>query len=155
MCIRDSGRAAFEARDYDKAKKAFEQALRVRALPADAKKMYDTAAQQAAKLDSAKALFNERKYGDAITNLESMLTQDPQNKSIQRMLIDAHFNLGATALQEERLPEALQEFENVLKSDPNDELAKRSRELASRYNGQKKDLLYKVYVKYLPLRQVS
>ncbi|MGZ4810382.1 MAG: tetratricopeptide repeat protein, partial [Thermoanaerobaculia bacterium] len=150
-----AGRAAFETKDYDRAKKAFEQALRVRALPADARQMYDTAAQQAAKLDSAKALFNERKYQDAINNLQAMLTQDPQNKSIQRMLIDAHFNLGATARQEERLPEALQEFDNVLKSDPNDELAKRSRELASRYGGQKRDLLYKIYVKYLPLRQVS
>jgi hypothetical protein len=42
-----------------------------------------------------------------------------------------------------------------LKNDPNDELAKRSRTLADRYSGepQKKDLLYKIYVKYLPLRK--
>jgi hypothetical protein len=31
-------------------------------------------------------------------------------------------------------------------------LAKRSRDLADRYDGQPKDLLYKIYVKYLPLR---
>ena len=36
--------------------------------------------------------------------------------------------------------------------DPNDDLAKRSRTLAERYSGQPKDLLYKIYVKYLPLR---
>ena len=46
----------------------------------------------------------------------------------------------------------MREFDEVLKSDPNDELAKRSRTLAERYSGQPKDLLYKIYVKYLPLR---
>ena len=30
-----------------------------------------------------------------------------------------------------------------------------SKLLAERYNGQPKDLLYKIYVKYLPLRKVS
>jgi hypothetical protein len=47
----------------------------------------------------------------------------------------------------------------VLKANPNDELAKRSRDLAARYSAQPKgtpkDLLYKIYVKYLPLRKVS
>jgi len=150
-----AGRSAFETHDYDRAKKAFEQATRVRPLPADAKQMYDTAAQQASKLDSARALFNERKYQDAINNLQSLLQQDPHNKSIERMILDAHFNLGATALQEERLPDAFREFDNVLKLDPTDDLAKRSRELAVRYTGQQKDLLYKIYVKYLPLRQAT
>ena len=149
------GRNAFEAHDYDRAKKAFEQAMRVRSLPPDAKQMFDTAAQQAAKLDSARALFNERKYQDAIVNLQSLMQQDPQNKSIQRMILDAHFNLGATALQEERTADAIKQFDEVLKVDPNDDLAKRSRELAARYEGQQKDLLYRIYVKYLPLRQVS
>jgi hypothetical protein len=43
----------------------------------------------------------------------------------------------------------------VLKNDPNDTMAKRSKELAERYSGQPKDLLYKIYVKYLPLRNVT
>jgi hypothetical protein len=46
----------------------------------------------------------------------------------------------------------------VLKMDPNDELAGRSKALAERYSGQPappKDLLYKIYVKYLPMRKVG
>ena len=31
----------------------------------------------------------------------------------------------------------------------------RTRELAVRYNGETKDLLYKIYVRYLPLRQAN
>jgi tetratricopeptide (TPR) repeat protein len=150
-----AGSAAFNAHDYVGAQKAFEAATHIHPLPPDLKTMYDTAAQQVAKLDAAKALFKERRYADAVTNLQPLAQQDPQNLNIQRLLIDAHFDLGAQALQEERLLDAMKEFDEVLKVDPNDDLAKRSKELAVRYNGQPKDLLYKIYIKYLPLRQVG
>jgi tetratricopeptide (TPR) repeat protein len=148
-----AGKTAFDARDYDAAKKAFDTAARIKALPPDMKVLYDTASQQVAKLEGAKALFNSQKYQDALTNLQSLALQDPQNQSIRRMIADSHFNLGAIALQEERLTDAAREFDDVLKTDPNDELAKRSKVLAERYDGQPKDLLYKIYVKYLPVRK--
>lgn len=148
-----AGRAAFQSHDYVSAKKAFEQAMRVKPLPLDAKAPYELASQQVAKLEAARTLFVEHKYQDVITSLQPLMQQDPQNKNIQRMIIDSHFNLGAAALYDERLPDARREFEEVLKSDPNDELAKRSKDLADRYDGQPKDLLYRIYVKYLPIRQ--
>ena len=114
--------------------------------------MYDQAAAQSAKLDGAKSLFRERKFRDAISSLEQLAQTDPQNASIKRMISDAHFDLGVQALQTEHLPDAIREFDEVLKADPNDELARRSKTLAERYNGQPKDLLYQIYVKYLPMR---
>jgi tetratricopeptide (TPR) repeat protein len=147
-----AGRTAFEAHDYDTAKTALDAAARIKPLPPDLAAMYTTASQQVSKLEVAKALFKERRYRDAVTNLDPLLQGDPQNQSIRRMIIAAHFDLGATALQEERIPDAMREFDEVLKSDPNDDFAKRSRTLAERYSGQPKDLLYKIYVKYLPLR---
>jgi tetratricopeptide (TPR) repeat protein len=146
---------AFGAHDYATAKAAFEQAMRVKPLPPDAKTQYDTASQQMAKLDAAKTLFGEHKYTEAIANLQSLLAEDPSNVSVQRLIVDAHFNLGAQALQEERVKDAVGEFDEVLKLTPDDELAKRSRDLAMRYDGEPKDLLYKIYVKYLPTRQAS
>jgi len=150
-----AGRAQFDAHDYDSSKKSFENATRVHPLPGDLRAMYDNATQQAAKLDAAKALFKEHRFQDAIVNLQPLAQADPQNLNIRRMLVDAHFDLGAQALQEERLSDATKEFDEVLKVDPTDELAKRSKDLATRYNGQPKDLLYKIYVKYLPLREVG
>jgi tetratricopeptide (TPR) repeat protein len=147
-----AGRTAFDAHDYEAAKTALDTAARIKPLAPDLAAMYTTASAQVSKLEVAKALFKERRYQDAVTNLDPLLQADPQNQSIRRMLIAAHFDLGATALQEERLPDAMREFDEVLKSEPNDELAKRSRTLAERYSGQPKDLLYKIYVKYLPLR---
>ena len=150
-----NGRVAFEALDYEAAKKAFDAASRIKPLPPDMQALYDQASLQAAKLDGAKALFKERKYQDAITSLEQLAQTDPRNASIKRMITDAHFNLGAQALQNERVPDAIREFDEVLKGEPNDELARRSRTLAERYNGQPKDLLYQIYVKYLPMRTVG
>ncbi|HEX7418294.1 MAG TPA: hypothetical protein VF505_00315, partial [Thermoanaerobaculia bacterium] len=117
-----AGRLAFQSHDYVSAKKAFEQAMRVKPLPIDVKAPYELASQQVAKLEGARTLFTERKYQDVITSLQPLMLQDPQNKNIQRMIIDSHFNLGAAALYDERLPDARREFEEVLKSDPNDEL---------------------------------
>ena len=150
-----SGKTAFDSHDYDAAKKAFDAAARIKPLPPDMKTLYDTAAQQVAKLEGAKALFASQKYQEALNNLQSLAQQDPQNQSIKRMISDAHFNLGAVALQEERLTDATREFDEVLKVDPNDDLAKRSKALAERYNGTQKDLLYKIYVKYLPTRKAT
>jgi tetratricopeptide (TPR) repeat protein len=151
----NAAQQALAAHDYDAAKKAFDAASRIKQLPPETAPLYEQAAQQVAKLDAAKSLFKEQKYGDAIANLQPLAAADPQNVSIQRMLTDAHFNLGAEALQAERTEDAAKEFDQVLKTDPNDELAKRSRALAERYNGQPKDLLYRIYVKYLPMRRVS
>ncbi|HYC89881.1 MAG TPA: tetratricopeptide repeat protein [Thermoanaerobaculia bacterium] len=143
---------AFAAGDFIAAKAAFEQAMRVKPLPPELKTQYEAATQQASKLDAAKALFAERKYTEAIANLQPLLQAEPQNAGIRRMLADAHFNLAAMALQEERTADALRELDETLKLNPNDELARRSRELAQRYNNEPKDLLYRIYVKYLPLR---
>jgi tetratricopeptide (TPR) repeat protein len=146
-------RSAFDAHDYAAAKRALEQATRVKPLSADAQSLYQTAAQQVAMLDGAKGLFRERRFQEALSSLQTLLTQDPQNKDIQRLITDAHFNIGALALQEEKTQDAIQAFDQVLQSNPNDELARRSRELALRYDGEPKDLLYRIYIKYLPFRQ--
>ena len=148
-----AAQAAFAAGDYMQAKASYDQAMRAQQpLTPEQKAQYETAMQQASKLDAARSLFAERKYSEAVANLQELLKTDPQNAGIQRMIADAHFNLGAMALQEERIPDAVRELDEVLKVNPNDELARRSRELALRYSGEPKDLLYKIYVKYLPLR---
>ena len=151
----NAAREAFTLHDYTRAKTSFEEALRVKPLPPDAKAQYDTAADQVSKLDAAKKLFTEQQYEEAISNLQPLLQQDPQNANVQRMIVNAHFNLGAKALQEERTSDAVAQFDEVLRANPADDLARRSRELALRYDKQTKDLLYRIYVKYLPLRPAA
>ena len=150
-----AAQAAFAMGDFTQAKAAYEQAMRVQPLAPPQKAQYDAAVQQASQLDAANALFKENKYAEAINNLQPLLAQDPNNLSVKRMIADAHFNIAAQALQEERTADAVRELDEVLKLTPEDEIARRSRELAVRYNNETKDLLYRIYVKYLPLRKAT
>ncbi|MEO8215837.1 MAG: tetratricopeptide repeat protein [Acidobacteriota bacterium] len=148
----NSGRNAFETHDYIGARDALQKASTILPLPADAKSDLDNSVQQVAKLDSALVLFKEGNYATAIQNLEALQQQDPENQNVKQLIENAHYNLGASALRTDQLDEAITEFDAVLKSNPDDIMAKRSRDIAERYTGQPKDLLYRIYVKYLPLR---
>ncbi len=148
----EQGRTAFMANDYVVAKDALTRAAAIQPLPPEAAAILQNATVQVAKLDSAMVLFKEGKYADAVAMLDGLLEQDPENRSIQQLLANAHFNLGATALREDRIDDAVREFDSVLASNPNDDLARRSREIAMRYREEPKDLLFRIYVKYLPLR---
>ena len=148
------GQTAFAAHDYLKAKQALDQAAMIQPLPPDALTQLDAANRQVTRLQSASVLFKEGNYREALGSLELLQQQDPANQNVRQMISDAHFNLGQIALQEEKTQEAISHFDQVLAANPADELARRSRELASRYNNERKDLLYRIFVKYLPQRGV-
>ncbi|HXI14151.1 MAG TPA: tetratricopeptide repeat protein [Thermoanaerobaculia bacterium] len=147
-----SARAAVDSFDFVAAKKMYEEASAIRPLPPEAKPFYDNASQQVAKLDNAMVLFKEGKYRDALLVLDGLSKENPQNQNIRQLLVNAHFNIGKGALESENMQEAAASFDEVLKANPQDELARRSRELVKRYEKEPKDLLYRIYAKYLPLR---
>jgi tetratricopeptide (TPR) repeat protein len=146
--------AAYASHDYATAKQLYERAAQIEALPPNLKSQYDAAARQVARTQTASVLFKEGNYREALTALEAMRLQDPENANIRQMISHAHFNLGQVALERERTQEAITHFDQVLATNPSDEMARRSRDLAARYNNEAKDLLYKIYVKYLPLRGI-
>lgn len=148
-----AARAAFDQKDYLAAKQAFEKASSIQPLPPDAKALYESASAQVAKLNDAMLLMRENRYADAIANLDSLAQQDPQNASVRQMLNIAHYNNGVVELQQENTSAAISEFDAVLRENPNDREARRHRELAARYDGQQKDVMFKIYAKYVQLRQ--
>jgi tetratricopeptide (TPR) repeat protein len=146
------GHTAFAAQDFLRAKAAFERAAKIRPLPPEAVTEYQSAQQQVARLSSALTLFQEGNYNGAIEVLEGLASEDPENVNVRQLLGNAHFNLGANALREENLAAAISRFDSALKINSADETARRSRDIAVRYLDQPKDLLFRIYVKYLPLR---
>lgn len=148
----ERARAAFASKNYLGAKEAYESASAIQQLSADDQATFQAAVSQAAKLDAANVLFAEGRYGDAITTLEALMAEDPENLSIRLLMSNAYFNLGRAALERENFKVAAQNFDRVLDYNPKDEIARRSRDLAVRYDGQPTDLLYRIYVKHLPLR---
>ncbi|MCA1733227.1 MAG: hypothetical protein LC732_06440 [Acidobacteria bacterium] len=144
--------AAFAANDYVAAKAALEQASAIQALPPEARQLYDQVNVHAAQFENARNLFRSGDYPAAVAASETILRQNPQNANALDLISRARFNMGVQALQEEQLGDAIAQFDALLAENPDDELAKRARELAVRYEGTNKDLLYRIFVKYLPLR---
>lgn len=144
--------AAFAANDYVAAKAALEQAAAIQALPPEARQLYDQVNVHAAQFENARNLFSSGDYPAAIAASEAILQQNPENANARDLISRARFNMGVQALQEERLGDAVAQFDALLETNPDDELARRARELAVRYDGTNKDLLYRIFVKYLPTR---
>ena len=149
----EKGRQAFLANDYATARAAFEQAASIQPLPPDVQSIYQRAIAQAARLEDAVNLFKSGNYTESIAAAEALLAENPDNVNARQLIDRAHFNIGVRALQEERLADAVAAFDRVLATNPDDDLARRARELAIRYETTSKDLLYRIFVKYLQPRQ--
>jgi len=145
-------REAFAIKNFLEAKAQYESASAIKTLNPEDQANYQIATQQAAKLDAAQMLFKEGKYVEAIASLDQLLIEDPENVSIRLLLANAHFNLGRSLLESGQLKQAGEEFNTTLEFNPQDELAQRSKEFAQRYDGEMPDLLFRIYVKYLPIR---
>ncbi len=148
----EQGRAAVDTRNFAAAKTAFEQASMIQPLPADAKQLYERAVEQVRRLETAENLFKSGNFTEAITAAETILQDTPNNANANDLIMRGQFNLGVQALQEERFPDAVARFDQVLAANPDDEVAKRARELAIRYADTERDLLYRIFVKYLKFR---
>ncbi|HVR43545.1 MAG TPA: tetratricopeptide repeat protein [Thermoanaerobaculia bacterium] len=148
----EQGRAAFAARDYVGAKAAFEEAATLQTLPPDVRAMYDQSMRQVSRLATAENLLKSGNYHEAIAAAQAILRDDPENANAIDLVARGHFNLGVAALQAERLQDATVQFDRVLEIRPDDEIARRARELSIRYEGRPKDLLYRIFVKYLQAR---
>lgn len=146
------GQRAAESSDFRAAKAAFEQAASIQPLPPEARAIYDRVVANASALDIAENLLKSGNYPQAIAAAEAVLQQNPNHPYARNLIRDARFNLGVVSLQQERLQDAVLQFDQVLTLDPNDHLAKRARELAVRYETTPKDLLYRIFVRHLKLR---
>ena len=147
-----SARESFASEDYMAAKSAFEEAAKLKALEGADREMYDAASRQVSKLDTATSLFAQGSYREAIQELETILEAEPDNLNAHEMLANAHFNLGVAALKNRNTGDAIAEFDSVLQHNPEDTMARRSLEIAQLYQDKPKDLMYEIFVKYLPQR---
>jgi tetratricopeptide (TPR) repeat protein len=90
----------------------------------------------------------------ALPDLWRLREGDPENPDINRLLVMSYYNLGVRDLQQGDAAGAVSQFEEAenLLDQPDAELERHLR-FARAYQGRSKDLLYQIYVKYLPIRR--
>jgi Tfp pilus assembly protein PilF len=76
---------------------------------------------------------------------------DPANRDVTQLLADSYYNLAVRDLQRNDAPKAVEKLKQVLEFQ-DDPLVRRHLQFAQTYQDRNKDLLYRIYVKYLPYR---
>jgi tetratricopeptide (TPR) repeat protein len=97
-------------------------------------------------------LFLNREWEFALPDLWKIHQADPGNRDVTRMIVDSYYDLGVRDLQHNEVAKAEQKFTEARTLAPDDPDVKRQLAFAQTYQARGPDLLYQIYVKYLPIR---
>jgi tetratricopeptide (TPR) repeat protein len=96
--------------------------------------------------------FRQREWEYILRDLWIKHEAEPDNRDVTQLLVDCNYNLAVRDLQRNDATKAVAWLTDATKLQPDDALLRRHYLFAQTYQERPKDLLYKIYVKYLPFR---
>jgi len=117
----------------------------------DAKLLADTQ-KQLAPIAKQIEFFQQHEWEYIMRDLYILHESDPTNRDVTQLLVDCNYDLAVRDLQRNDATKAADWLKEAVKLQPNDELLQRQYLFAQTYQERPKDLLYRIYVKYLPYR---
>jgi tetratricopeptide (TPR) repeat protein len=135
-----------------RARRFFRQAAEIAPLDGDWIAMSASAEERLASLGQELDRFRDGDYEYLINALWRRREADPSNRDVQRMLVDAYHNLGVLDLQRGDPAAAREKFREARGIDGTDAELQRLERFATTYENRAQDLLYRIFVKYAPLR---
>jgi tetratricopeptide (TPR) repeat protein len=152
LALLDSARRAFTEGSYLRASEMLGQASTAGKLePADAA-LLAQAREQLKPLSKQIDLFQQHEWEFLIRDLWQMREKSPGNRDVDRLLVDSYYNLGVRDLQRADAVKAAENFQEALNVSTSDAVLRRHMQFAQTYQERPKDLLYRIYVKYLTYR---
>jgi len=97
-------------------------------------------------------LFRQHEWEHVLPDLWRMHDADPGNRDVTQLIVDSYYDLAVRDLQRADAKKAGDNFKEALNLQQDDEALKRHYLFAQTYQERPKDLLYRIYVKYLPYR---
>ena len=115
------GQHAFENRAFSQAQKEFEASLKYNPDCSDCREYMNKIEKQnrANIREDAIALYNQKKYKEAIAKLEAVAEQNPQDSQVKEYLANSHFEQGLILFGKEDYLAARDEFKNALQYNKN------------------------------------
>lgn len=138
--------------EYLLASELYDRAGRIAELEGEHAERAERVEAELVPLEPEIELFREGEYELVLPRLWRLYQEDPTNRSVQRMIVASYYNRGVRQLQRGDPAGAAEEFEEALALAPDDRDLQRHYLLAQTYQRRPRDLLYRTYVKYLPLR---
>ncbi|HVT16041.1 MAG TPA: hypothetical protein VHQ90_07660 [Thermoanaerobaculia bacterium] len=148
----EEGTRAYGEHSYLLAAQKLEQAAKLGKLePAEAGQLADSR-QRLAPLATQLTLFRQQDWEFALRDLWRMHESDAGNRDVVRLIVDCYYNLGVRDLQRNDPAKAIQRFTEAVTLAPQDAVLVRQLHFAQTYRDRFPDLMYHIYVKYLPIR---
>jgi tetratricopeptide (TPR) repeat protein len=97
-------------------------------------------------------LFHQHEWERELPLLWRRHGAEPANRDITQLMVDCYYDLAVRDLQRMDVEKAAASLKEAVNLQPADELLKRHYVFAQTYQERPKDLLYRIYVKYLPYR---
>jgi tetratricopeptide (TPR) repeat protein len=147
-----AARAAYGERSYLKAMTRLEQAAALGQLEGDDARLLEDAKRKLVPIAQEIDLFRQHEWEFILPKLWRMRDENPDDRDINQLIVDCYYNLGVRDLQRADAMKAAEKFQEALNLRPEDPLLRRHLLFAQTYEQRQKDLLYRIYVKYLPYR---
>ncbi len=147
----EAAHKAYAEGSYIQAAGILEQAANTGRLDPGDEDMLARAKAQIEPLAKQIELFKQHEWEYLIHDLWRIRDKTP-SRDVDHMLIDSYYDLGVRDLQRADAAKAAEKFKEALNLAPGDAVLKRHMQFAQTYQERQKDLLYKIYVKYLIYR---
>jgi len=147
-------RRAMQRSRYFQAESLLLEAQQIGSLDSTGASLLTDVRQQLDPLRSQVAMIRSGEWEYALPDLWRMREEDPSNTDINELLTLSYYNLGVRDLQRGDATSAVSQFEEAANlMEGTDPELERHLSFARSYQGRSKDLLYQIYVKYLPIRR--
>jgi tetratricopeptide (TPR) repeat protein len=147
-----AAREAHAQNNFLRARKYFDRASKISPLSAEAFALKRECDQALRPLEEAIELFENAEYSEAIPLLWRMREEDPVNPDVEQLLINSYYNFALSDLQRGDPMAAAKKLQEALEVQPDNRELQRMRLFAQTYADRQRDLLYRIFVKYLPSR---
>ena len=148
----EAAREAHGQASYLKTLERLEQAGRIAKLEGEDAQLLADTRQKLAPLANQIEYFRQHEWEFILRDLWIKHDNDPGNRDVTQLLVDCNYNLAVRDLQRNDAAKAVTWLEDAVKLQPGDASLRRQYLFAQTYRERPKDLLYKIYVKYLPFR---
>jgi tetratricopeptide (TPR) repeat protein len=148
----EQARKAYQEGTFLLSVQRYAAADRLGKLDADDAAQLAAAKQKLVPLQSQVDLFLGHNWELALPGLWRIHQSEPENRDVTRMLVDSYYDLGVRDLLHNDAGKAAQKFSEAKNLAPDDPDVKRQLVFAQTYLTRGPDLLYQIYVRYLPVR---
>ena len=149
--VRQAG-AALEAGETFVARRLLAEATAIAPLGGPGVELSATVEQRAGAFSQELALVRDGEHERALNLLWRRREADPADKDVRRLMVDAYYNLVLVDLQRGDPRAARNRLREARELDRSDPMLDRLDRFCAVYEKREQDLLYRIFVKYLPAR---